>query len=335
MSETFLAGLILVLAGGMAQGAFMAPMKWIRGWSWENGWLVFSLTAYLAVPWMLALLTIPRLFEIYSGASAGALLSVCFFGCAWGIGAVTFGLGADALGMALGFAIILGVATTVGTLIPLVTAGSDLVSPKQLLLICLCLAILLLGVWVCSRAGKWKEGGQQKAIGYRRGVMICVASGVLSACGNLGFSFAGSITTRALNLGVPEFLAPNAVWTLLTVPLFLCNCGYALYRLGRFGSGASFRSGYAVRNVTLAIAMGALWMGGLSLYGSGTRKLGPLGTSLGFAIFMSATVIMASVIGLATGEWREAPRGAKAQMGFGIALLVVAICCLATLNGTV
>jgi L-rhamnose-H+ transport protein len=250
----------------------MAPMKWIRGWSWENGWLVFSLTAYLAVPWMLALLTIPRLFEIYSGASAGALLSVCFFGCAWGIGAVTFGLGADALGMALGFAIILGIATTVGTLIPLVTAGSDLVSPKQLLLICLCLAILLLGVWVCSRAGKWKEGGQQKAIGYRRGVMICVASGVLSACGNLGFSFAGSITTRALNLGVPEFLAPNAVWTLLTVPLFLCNCGYALYRLGRFGSGASFRSGYAVRNVTLAIAMGALWMGGAVVVRVGNPK---------------------------------------------------------------
>src|SRR6266851_8777887 len=108
--ESFLPGLLLVLLAGCFQGSFMAPSKWIRSWAWENYWLIFAVTAYLICPWALAIATIPQLFEIYSGASAPALAAVALYGAAWGIGAVTFGLGVDAIGLALGFAIILGVA---------------------------------------------------------------------------------------------------------------------------------------------------------------------------------------------------------------------------------
>ena len=48
----------------------MAPIKWMRGWAWENYWLIFAITAYLISPWVLALATIPHLFEIYAGATA-------------------------------------------------------------------------------------------------------------------------------------------------------------------------------------------------------------------------------------------------------------------------
>jgi L-rhamnose-H+ transport protein len=329
MANASLEGLGLVLAGGIAQGAFMAPSKWIRNWAWENYWLVFSFTSYLITPWLLAFLTIPRLFDIYAGSSAASLISVGIFGSAWGVGAVTFGLGVDALGVALGFAIILGVATTVGTLVPLFIAMPPNFSSRQLQLTVLSLAIMLGGVVLCSFAGKWKERRLSITTNYNRGVLICVASGVLSACGNLGFSFASSITKRASEFGVPEALAPNAVWTLLTVPLFLCNFGFALFLLKKNRTGVNFRVTSWRRNFTLAVSMGALWMGGLSFYGSGARKLGQMGTSLGFAIFMSSAVLVASTVGIATGEWRNAPGKAMKQMSMGVFLLLVAICCLA------
>src|SRR5712692_7853427 len=112
-------GLILVLLAGVCQGSFMLPSKGMRAWAWENYWLIFATTAYLISPWILAFTTIPGLLNVYAGVSPRSLAAIVVFGIAWGIGAVTFGLGVDALGLALGFAVILGLVTTFGTLIPL------------------------------------------------------------------------------------------------------------------------------------------------------------------------------------------------------------------------
>lgn len=322
-------GLLLVMLGGIAQGAFIAPSRWIRNWAWENYWLLFSITSYLVMPWLLVWLTVPRIFEIYSRSSPGALAAAVGFGLAWGVGAIAFGLGVELLGMALGFAIILGAATTVGTLIPLFLLRSPRSSGLQMIWTVGALIVMLAGVVLCSFAGNWKEQGSAKQKNYKRGVLTCIASGTLSACGNLGLSFAGSITQKALELGVSPTAAPNAVWTLLTVPLFLCNAGYAVYLLTKNRTGANYRAPRQGRNMLLAISMGVLWMGGLSLYGSGARKLGQMGTSVGFAIFMSSTVLTATLVGILAGEWRDAPTPAKRKMSLGVGLLVAAIVCLA------
>jgi hypothetical protein len=78
--------------------------------------------------------------------------------------------------------------------------------------------------------------------------------------------------------------------------------------------------------------MDVLWMGGLFFYGFGARELRQMGTSICFAIFMSSTVLMASTVGIVTGEWRDAPGKAKKQMGCGVLLLLLAILGLAALN---
>jgi L-rhamnose-H+ transport protein len=321
------AGLALVLAAGFFQGAFMAPSKWIRGWAWENYWLIFAATAYLICPWTLALATIPRLFGIYAASPWPAIAAAFLFGAGWGVGAVTFGLGVDALGLALGFAVILGVAATCGALIPLFFSPF---TAAQAGLIAVSLVVMLAGVAVCSFAGKWKEAGAGPR-SYRRGLLICMASGVLSSCGNLGFAFGGAITERAQTFGIAEATAPNVLWTLLTFPLFLCNAGYAWYLLLRRGTTVKYR-GAMVCNGALAVLMGVMWMVGIALYGAGARKLGPLGTSLGWAILMSAMVLVANVFGLATGEWKDAPAASRRRLGFGVMLLVAAIAGLGYAN---
>jgi L-rhamnose-H+ transport protein len=332
MIDSLAYGLALVLGAGACQGSFMLPTKWIKGWVWENYWLVFASTAYLVCPWILAVTTIPRLFEVYGGAGTGSLLAVAIYGTGWGFGALTFGLAVEALGLALGFAVILGVAGAAGTLVPLLVQPPLGFSPAQGALTAASLAFMVGGVAVCSMSGRWKESGSGTAKSYRRGLVIAITSGLLSACGNLGFAFGSEITRRAEQLGVPETLAPNALWTLLTLPLFLCNSIYCLFLLRKNGSSANFAGRGAGRNWALGALMGILWMSGFALYGAGARTLGHLGPSLGWAILMSSMVLVANVSGLLTGEWDAAPRQSKRHLAMGILILLIAIAGLGYTN---
>ena len=203
MTDSLFYGLALVLGAGACQGSFMLPTKWIKGWAWENYWLIFASTAYLVCPWILALATIPRLFEIYAQVSVSSLASVAVFGIGWGFGALTFGLAVEALGLALGFAVILGVAATAGTLVPLLVQPPQGFSLAQGILTAASLAIMVGGVTICSLSGRWKETGSGATKSYRRGLAIAITSGLLSSCGNLGFAFGSEITQRAEQVSIP------------------------------------------------------------------------------------------------------------------------------------
>ena len=327
MLDSLLPGLAVVLAAGLFQGSFMAPSKWIKGWAWENYWLIFAQTAYLICPWLIAVFAIPRLPEVYFGAPPGVLLVVALLGIGWGAGAITFGLGVEAIGISLGFAIILGVAATCGTLIPLLISPPKDFSMAQGLGTAASIAVMLAGVAFCSLSGRWKESQDPNHPGrsYWRGVAICLGSGVLSSFGNLGFAFGAEITQRAQNLGVPSAVAPNALWTLLTLPLFFANAVFALFRLIKNRTFSKFVGPGSLRNGLLAFLMGAMWMTGISLYGTGARLLGDLGPSLGWTILMSTMVVVANLVGLLTGEWKGAPEGSKSQLLLGVLLLIVAI----------
>jgi hypothetical protein len=183
VSESLLAGTAIVLLAGVFQGTSMLPAKWMHAWVWENYWILFAATAYLVCAWLPALLTIPHLLEIYRGAPAGALAAAGVFGLGWGAGAVMFGLASMRC-----YAIILGVAAASGTLIPLLVDGPARFTSGQAVLTAAALVIMQLGVAVCLLAGRWKEN-QAGDRPCARGVAVCVASGLLSACGNLGFAF--------------------------------------------------------------------------------------------------------------------------------------------------
>jgi L-rhamnose-H+ transport protein len=322
-----LVGLLAVLAGGLCQGSFMLPMKWTRTWKWENTWLVFACTAYLVAPWALVLVGIPQAFHILASVRATTLLIVLLFGLGWGMGAVTFGLGVTAVGMSLGFAVILGLTAVVGTLIPMLLSSGPSLSFAKVAATGFSLAVMLLGVGVCSWAGKWKEQAPEpgSTLSYMKGLAVCVISGLLSACGNLGFVYGAGIINQAESQGVPAAMAPNLVWALLTVALFLCNAGYAGRLLWRNRSFANFGKAHTKRYFVFGALMGTLWISGFVFYGVGARQLGDLGPSLGWAILMGSMVLVANLLGVLTGEWRGAPSPATQRLRWGIGLLLVAI----------
>jgi len=65
--------------------------------------------------------------------------------------------------------------------------------------------------------------------------------------------------------------------------------------------------------------------GCLFFYGLGGWKLGALGTSVGFAIFQSGSVLVGNGLGFMTGEWKGASSESKKWLASGLIVLIAGI----------
>ena len=323
-------GYLLVIAAGILQGAFVLPMKSTKKWAWENTWLVFSTAGYLIWPWLLALLTIPHPFTVLANTSVRSLALVELFGLGWGLGAIAFGLGVSRLGMALALTVIVGLAATAGALIPMVVLTPEKLAQPQGLLTLASLALVLIGLGLGCWGGKLREPEQSSKSdpaqsSFAVGLAICIAAGLLSACGNLAFAFGAECMRRAIEQGAAESMAGNSLLAVLTLPIFICNAAYCVWLMRKNKTGRLLLLQGTRHYWALAALMGFLWLGGFSLYAPGTQRLGTVGISVGWAIMMSTMVITANILGFITGEWKGASRKAYSLAVAGVAILILAI----------
>ena len=328
-------GLSAVLMGGIFQGSVLLPMKFTQRWQWENSWACFSTVAYLLSPWFLALLLISRFPSMLWDIPPRVLATTLLFGVGWGLGALTMGVGFRYVGMAITYAIVLGLASSVGTLVPLLVLTPERAFTRQGYAVMLGVVLALVGTAVVSWAAWERDAKKQSSLGpsikgeprksVGVGLALCIASGILSSCGNLGFAFGSQISQRALELGAGPTGSASAIWSVILLPVFLCNFLYSLYLLRKNGTSPLFRLPGTVHYWGLTALMGLLWMGGMGAYGAGALALGALGTSMGFIIFMSSMVMTANVLGVLTREWEGASRRTMAIMAAGIVILLLTI----------
>jgi L-rhamnose-H+ transport protein len=309
------------------QGSFALPQKFVRGWPWEKSWLFYSVAGMILFPWLLVALFVPHAFEAYANAGAGVVAMAALFGMGWGIGSVLFGLGLQAVGVALGFAIIMSMIAALGALVPLaVLHPADLMSQKGLLIV-IGLVLVIAGVVLCARAGALKDAAAPSATTRRnlaRGIAICVASGAASPMMNFAVEFGKPIEKAAAAAGANEANAPMAIFAVAMSAGFLINAGYCLYLLRRNRTWHKGLPEDRPRNLAYAVAMGFLWLFGFYLYGVGKTQVGELGASICWPIFMTIMVVVANIWGLLTGEWKNADRRAFRYLGAGIAIMIVA-----------
>jgi L-rhamnose-H+ transport protein len=108
MGHPLLAAVSLTMVAGLMSGTCMLPMKFIRSWSWENLWLIFSVVSLVIIPWMLATGLVDRLFETYRELSFRQLAIPMLFGAGWGVAQILFGISVKRLGLGIAYAIIVG-----------------------------------------------------------------------------------------------------------------------------------------------------------------------------------------------------------------------------------
>jgi L-rhamnose-H+ transport protein len=196
-------------------------MKFTQRWQWENSWIGFSTVAYLLSPWFLALLLVSHFPSMLWEVPLRVLAATLLFGVGWGLGALSMGVGFRYLGMAITYAIVLGLASSIGTLVPLLVLTPERAFTRQGLSVMLGVVIALVGTAVVSWAA-WERDAKRKSPetqsseeGPRKslalGLALCVSSGLLSACGNLGFAFGSKISQKALELGAGPTGSASAI----------------------------------------------------------------------------------------------------------------------------
>jgi len=327
-------GLALTLIAGLLSGNCMLPMKFAERWPWENTWLVFSLVSLVILPWGLALVLVSDLQAVYSSLPTSAFLPPLLFGAGWGVAQVLFGISITRLGLALGYAIIVGLGALLGTLVPLLVNNREVIGTARGSVILCGIAIMVLGIVISARAGRERERSAQgnAATGrYGLAIAIAVLCGLMAPMLNYAFAFAQSIAEEAVRRGSSREAAGYAVWPIALLGGLIPNLAYCFFLLTRNGTWTRFRGGWRP-DVWYGCTMGLLWMGAFALYGVSSVYLGKLGTSVGWALFQIFMIMTANFPGVFTGEWKSAARRARRGLWCGLALLTAATAIIAAGN---
>ena len=331
-------GLLIIAVGCMGQSSSYVPINKIKEWSWENFWLTQGVFAWLLFPLSGALIanSVPELIDIYR-SNAAASWQAIGYGVLWGVGGLTFGLSMRYLGIALGQSVALGTCAAFGTLIPAMLTGTDLFSPQGIVLL-IAVAVTLVGIALVGYAGSLRsknmsEEEKRKAIkdfALKKGLLIALFAGVMSACFSLGLSAGIPVRDAAIATGAKELFAQNPVTLLVTIGGFFTNLVYCLYMNRKNKTGGEIkRSSKAVltNNLLFCALAGLLWYSQFFGLGMGQSFFEPGSVMMAFSwsILMSLNVVFSNVWGIILKEWKGAGQKAVAFLVLGMAVLILSL----------
>jgi len=231
----------------------------------------------------------------------------------------------------------MGTMALVGSILPFFMGSADkALTPGGMLVIfgiLICIAgVIINGMAGMKREKKDGEGAEQSAKNknfMRKGLIVCVLAGVLSSGCNVAFhigSNVGDITTISVEkYGNPGGLAGISVWNLIFLGGLISSFGYSAILLFRNKTWNKFLVKGSGKNLGLTLIMATAHFACLFFYGAGSFKLGVLGTSVGFAIFQSGSLLLGNGFGFFTGEWKNAPKVSKNYLFAGLTVLIAGI----------
>ena len=188
-------GVIYHWIGGFASATNFIPFRGIKRWSWEIYWLIQGFAAWIVAPTLLGSIFVPNLFgiihQVYVTNPRNVMLAF-LFGVLWGVGGITFGLAIRYLGIALGYAIALGLCAAFGTVVPPIAHGQfgAILHSTAGQIILLGVLVCLIGVAVNGAAGVSKEHEitpEEKAeagetdYNFGKGIAIAILAGFMSS----------------------------------------------------------------------------------------------------------------------------------------------------------
>lgn len=341
MNANPLLGVVFHWLGGLSSASFYVPYRGVRRWSWEIYWLTGGLVSWLLAPWFFASIQTRDLLGVLAQTPTPTLLWPVFFGMLWGFGGLTYGLTMRYLGLSLGMAVVLGLCTVFGTLIPPIFQGdfaAKLLDSASGRIILLGLLVTCAGIATVALAGARKDAAlsedQKKAavaeFNFVKGIAVAIFSGIMSSC--FAFGLAAGEPVKALSAaagtgplwtGLPVLclvmfggLITNAVW-----------CGILIIRNGSAGQwlGRSSEGGREtpplLANFLLCALAGAAWYFQFFFYTMGESQMGAYGFS-SWTLHMASIIIFGTLWGFAFREWKDARPGVRRLVWTGVALLV-------------
>jgi L-rhamnose-H+ transport protein len=330
------AGILLIALGSIGAASFYVPFKKVRVWAWESYWLSQGVAAWLIAPILFAWIFVPHgeLGKILSEAPLSSKLAAMFFGALWGFGGLTFGLSIRYLGVALGQSIALGLCAAFGTLIPPVIRGENLFSTTAGILTIIGVSIAVAGIAVIGYAGalKSRELSEEekraavKEFALKKGILIAIFAGVMSACFNFGFESGKPIETIALAHGTNPLFQKNPSLIFILLGGFITNlgyCGYLNIRNKTYRDYFTVPAGTLMNNLFFTFLAGLLWFLQFHFFGMGSSKLPASMAVFGWSILMALNISISNIWGIFLNEWKGAGRKTIVILILGICILIL------------
>lgn len=329
-------GILLIAIGAVGASSFYVPFKKVKEWAWESYWLSQGVAAWLIAPWLFAFFTVPdgTLMSIMSDSPSQAKWLAILFGALWGVGGLTFGLSIRYLGVALGQSIALGFCAAFGTLIPPIVAGENLLGSSAGILTVVGVAICVAGIAIIGYAGALKSKGMSdeekraavKEFALKKGLLIAVLAGVMSACMNFGFEAAQPIAEVAARYGTNPLYVNNPSLIFILLGGFFTNFIYCVYLNIKNGTGKDYFSvstGVLFNNIFFTFLAGVLWFLQFHFFGMGKSQLPAEMSVFGWSILMALNISFSNVWGIFLKEWKGVNVKTMILLVTGILVLIL------------
>ena len=264
-------------------------------------------------------------------------------GLLWGIGGLTYGLGVRYLGMSLGNSIVLGFCSAFGALVPSIyynfnpTAGkttfTDMLAASGGQLVLMGVLVCLVGIAICGKAGVMKESelsDEQKKnsvseFSLTKGVIIAVASGILSSFFNFGIEAGKPMADEAVRQGFNPLFQNNVTYIVLLWGGLTTNfiwCAYLNFKNQTFSDYTNPQTPIAA-NVLFSATAGTMWFLQFFFYGMGESKLGNGASS--WILHMATIILTANFWGLYLKEWAGVSKKTFNTFVMGILTILLSI----------
>ncbi|HPB13975.1 MAG TPA: L-rhamnose/proton symporter RhaT [Bacteroidales bacterium] len=328
--------ILLMSIGSICAASFYVPIKKIKGWSWESYWLVQGIFSWIIVPILFAWLTVPSgtLGTIISEAPSSSKWMAVFYGALWGVGGLTFGLTMRYLGVALGQSIALGLCAAIGTILPPIISGNNLFASRAGILILIGVTVSIVGISIIGYAGSLKSRNMSeedkkaavKDFALKKGILIAILSGVMSACFNFGLTAGEPIRQAALANGTNALFAKNPVIMFVTLGGFFTNLIYCVFlnvKNKSYKDYLSVSGSVLFNNIFFAMLGGTLWYMQFFFMGMGESKLPAAMMAFSWSILMSMNITFSNIWGILLKEWKGAGRKTITVLVIGLVVLVL------------
>lgn len=336
-------GIIYHFIGGVASGSFYMPFNKVKGWKWESYWLTGGIFSWLIVPPLAAWLTLPGFSEIISNTDTSVLLFTYAMGLLWGIGGLTYGLGVRYLGMSLGNSVVLGFCSAFGALLPSIyynfnpkegkTSFGQLLSSTGGQLVLLGVLVCLVGIYISGRAGMMKEKelpeeqkkNAVKEFDLKKGLMVAIVSGILSACFNFGIEAGKPMAEQAVAMDLNPLFQNNVTYVVLLWGGLTTNLIWCLILNNRNKSFGDYTNSNnpLFKNYLFSAIAGTTWFLQFFFYGMGESKMGNGASS--WILHMAFIILVSNLWGIFLKEWKGTSAKTIRTITIGILTIVASV----------
>jgi L-rhamnose-H+ transport protein len=328
-------GVLFHATGASSAALCYTPQKKVVGWSWQTYWLAQAFICWLALPVIMAFVTIPQLMTVLQEAPSSAMISSFLLGMAYGVGGTAFGIAIRYVGFSLTYAIAVGISCVLGTLLPPLVHGTlgDVLKSNGASFLIFGIVLGAIGIALCGFAGRNKEKDIEKqqdtksTFSLAKGLPLCLLAGILSALYGFSLDQGQPIADVAAKYGATNFQG-NVIYIFSNSGAFVTTLFYCLYlhkKNKTFKQYAKADSGGSLaKNYLMSLLTGVLWYGQFLFYGLGHVRMGNYKFT-SWAIHMIMLVLFSSVAGLVMKEWKNCSAITQRLLILALLVLIAAV----------